>query len=614
MELIKFDRSKCVSCYACVRACPVKAIQIDEKDNGIIIKSSRCIGCGACFVSCNPKAISYHNSIDESLELIANNKCMAIVDPSIAAEFPDIVDYRNFVGMIRALGFSKVCEIAHGAELVANEYKKLLENFKGKYYITSACTPVVEYVRKYQKGIIDSLIPVVTPMLATAIACKEIYGDDIKIIAITPCIGQKFEANEYSNLVDSVLTFEELRILFNKNDIKENSVEFSEFDPPYAGKGSLFPISEGILEVGDINTKFGENRIITRDGATEFRGNIDDFVDVTSVKHHLNSFFCKGCCTGPCISVTKPKSYIQNHGLVIDYTKKRVDFVEQLDEKGKKYPDLDLSRKFSSDDQRIPTPTSETVKEVIKTLGLNESEKPGCMACGYKNCNDFALHVAKGLVKPQLCVAYTLKSSKDSIKKLTSTNQKLEETQQALESSERKLRKDHEMVKETMDLFEGVMQKLPSGVVLVDQNLKVVQANERFINLIGEEAEQINEIIPGLVGADVKTLIPQTVHSLFNYVFENNEAVENKDITYDDKMFSVSVFPIKKGEVAGAIFKDLLQPEVRSEEAINRVNEVIEKNLHMVQQIGFLLGEGASETEKMLNSIIESYQKGNSKD
>jgi hypothetical protein len=36
---------------------------------------------------------------------------------------------------------------------------------------------------------------------------------------------------------------------------------------------------------------------------------------------------------------------------------------------------------------------------------------------------------------------------------------------------------------------------------------------------------------------------------------------------------------------------------------------VIEKNLGMVQKIGFLLGEGASETEQMLNSIIESYRK-----
>lgn len=35
---------------------------------------------------------------------------------------------------------------------------------------------------------------------------------------------------------------------------------------------------------------------------------------------------------------------------------------------------------------------------------------------------------------------------------------------------------------------------------------------------------------------------------------------------------------------------------------------MIDKNLDMVQKIGFLLGEGASETEQMLNSIVESFQ------
>jgi hypothetical protein len=49
-------------------------------------------------------------------------------------------------------------------------------------------------------------------------------------------------------------------------------------------------------------------------------------------------------------------------------------------------------------------------------------------------------------------------------------------------------------------------------------------------------------------------------------------------------------------------------PEVRKEEIVARVTEAIDKNLDMVQQIGFLLGEGASETERMLNSIIQTYK------
>ena len=63
----------------------------------------------------------------------------------------------------------------------------------------------------------------------------------------------------------------------------------------------------------------------------------------------------------------------------------------------------------------------------------------------------------------------------------------------------------------------------------------------------------------------------------------------------------------------GAVVRDLHVPVVQREEVIHRVNEVIDKNLAMIQKIGFLLGEGATETERMLNSIIESFKTGEKK-
>ncbi len=51
-------------------------------------------------------------------------------------------------------------------------------------------------------------------------------------------------------------------------------------------------------------------------------------------------------------------------------------------------------------------------------------------------------------------------------------------------------------------------------------------------------------------------------------------------------------------------------PEVRKEEVIKRITEAVDINLAMVQKIGFLLGEGASETEQMLNSIIKAFREG----
>ncbi|NJM15291.1 MAG: hypothetical protein HC896_07855 [Bacteroidales bacterium] len=60
--------------------------------------------------------------------------------------------------------------------------------------------------------------------------------------------------------------------------------------------------------------------------------------------------------------------------------------------------------------------------------------------------------------------------------------------------------------------------------------------------------------------------------------------------------------------VVGAIIRDMSAPEVQRAEVINRVTAVIDKNLSMVQKIGFLMGEGAAEIEKELNSILEVYK------
>jgi hypothetical protein len=154
---------------------------------------------------------------------------------------------------------------------------------------------------------------------------------------------------------------------------------------------------------------------------------------------------------------------------------------------------------------------------------------------------------------------------------------------------------------------------MPSGVVIIDKNFKIIQSNDRFIQLLGEDAEVINEVIPGLKGADLKTLLPSNVINLFQYALTNTDGIENRDIQLGTLLLNISIFPVKKNEVAGAIIRDMYLPEVRREEAMLRITDVIDKNLKMVQNIGFLLGEGASETEQMLKSIINSYKSENEK-
>jgi transcriptional regulator with PAS, ATPase and Fis domain len=313
---------------------------------------------------------------------------------------------------------------------------------------------------------------------------------------------------------------------------------------------------------------------------------------------------------GPAMT-TDASKYVRR-ARVVEYANKRtVDF----DRKSwanhmLEYGALDLSRKFKADDQRIPYPSEDKVQEILNTLGKpDHDDEIGCGTCGYKSCHDFAVAVAQGLAKTEMCLTFSLKNRQEYIKTLKQTNEKLAKTQEALRDSERIARIEQQLSREALETTGAMLQKLPSGVVIVDDKLKIIQANKRFIETLGKEAEEINEIIPGLKGADLKTLLPYQFYNIFTYVIQNDDDVSNRDISFEDRMLNVSVFTIRKNKVVGAVIRDMFLPEVQKEEVIRRVTEAIDENLEVVQKIAFLLGEGASRTEKILNSIIEFHKK-----
>ena len=167
--LLKINNETCIACYACVRACPVKAIRVTSDKIKPEIIQERCIGCGSCAAACGPEAIEIRNTRENLMEMLKKNKKIsALVDPSIAGEFPDITDYRKFVQMLRTLGFDSVQEVAFGVDLVAREYKELFRRSKGKYYIMSNDPVTVSFIEKYKPALVPNLAPILPPVAATA--------------------------------------------------------------------------------------------------------------------------------------------------------------------------------------------------------------------------------------------------------------------------------------------------------------------------------------------------------------------------------------------------------------------------------------------------------------
>ncbi len=612
-QVIYINEDKCRNSYSCVRVCPVNAIEVKPERAHPVIIADRCIGCGLCFLACSPRAIEFRDSRTQVKQILQSGRpTAALIAPSIASEFDDITDYRKFVGMIRSLGFTYVHEVSFGVDLVAYAYRKLFEESSGKYYITSNCPSIVEMIEKYHPNLVPNLAPLVSPMVATALVTRGLYGDEVVNVFIGPCIDIKAEAERYGDrsLVEAVLTFIEIRQLFEEYEIQEKTVKMSEFDPPFGNWGALYPYPAGILQAAGIKRDLVSSQVITASGAEDVKEAINDFDHhIDTIRHHFNLFFCQGCMLGP--GMIRHDERFRRRSLVKQYAEKRVEALDkkQWEKDMERWSELDLSHQFSVNDQRIPDPSPEAIIEVMKIIGKdNRSEELNCNACGYGSCREFAATVAKGLAVPEMCHTYNLRNKQEYIETLRQTNKKLSETKKALKDSEEQAMREKDAAQDASDTMNSMLNKLPNGVVIVDNELKILQSNERFLEIIGEDAEDIAEIIPGLRGADLKTLLPFSVYNIFSFVLRENESVISRDVQLEDRMFNISIFPIRQNRIAGAVIRDLFSPEVQREEVINRVSDVIDKNLEMVQKIGFLLGEGASDTEKMLNSIVESFR------
>jgi hypothetical protein len=142
---------------------------------------------------------------------------------------------------------------------------------------------------------------------------------------------------------------------------------------------------------------------------------------------------------------------------------------------------------------------------------------------------------------------------------------------------------------------------MPSAVVIVDEDLKIIECNLNFVHLFADDVEETAT----LEGSALSAVIPFSY--LFNRVLDSGEDIVGHDIRYQRSILNTSIFTIEPHSVMCGIFQDITKPIFQKEQIIGRAREVIQKNLKTVQQIAFLLGENAADSEIILNSIVRSF-------
>ena len=230
----RINQSKCISCGKCFNSCPYHAIvhipipceeacpvgAISKDEFGVEhIDESKCIYCGKCINSCPFGAIFEISHVFDILQSIKRGeKVIAMVAPAILSQYKAPAEF--IYNSIKEIGFADVIEVARGAvittEKESEELKEKLE--EGQPFMTTSCCPsYIEMAEKHAPELKQYISSTRSPMYYTAQIVREQYPD-AKVVFIGPCIAKRKEARK-DDLVDYVMTFEELQSIFEGMDI-----------------------------------------------------------------------------------------------------------------------------------------------------------------------------------------------------------------------------------------------------------------------------------------------------------------------------------------------------------------------------------------------------------
>lgn len=553
-KYLEFRNARCKDCYKCLRECPVKAI--DVKGHRAEIIEDRCILCGHCTQACPQNAKVVHSEIDEVRRLLAGtDKVVASVAPSFISSF-GLSDFGVMKLALAKLGFADAEETAVGAQAVTKEYARLLQSGDFRNFITSACPAVCRMIQEYYPTTLKYLAPVDSPMVAHAKLIKK-QNPDVRIVFIGPCIAKKREAED-CQLIDNVLTYEDVSELFEEHNIKLDeitkvSLSHKKGAPNLAKE---YPIPNGIIH--SFPTLPEGYEYIAVDGPARC---VEALLNIEQLDHVvLELNLCEGACVnGPCSLVNSGGS-IKASSEVRKYIKREKQlYTEAQDENP-----LEVSLAVSHPRIRSHSmPATERDIEAIlhKTGKMKPEDELNCGSCGYATCREKAWAVYNGYADIEICLPY--------------------------------------MRQRAESLSFEIIQNSPEGIIVLDADMNILEINNKGRELLGI-------CDPNAKGRSAVDFF-NPIDFVNAYNQKKHVDCEQMHIPSTGKYINMSVNYLSGQNVLFGIMKDITETvdfEKRimkvKMETLTTTDEVIKKQMRVAQEIASLLGETTAETKVAL--------------
>lgn len=525
-----------------------------------------------CVDSCPTESIKYLNSIEKCKKIIKNNKTIiASISSAWAGEFIGASESK-IVEILKLLGFTYVSETSLGVQTVVEESMKKIAETDKNIIISSFCPVVNNLITKRYHKLVDNILNVDSPTIIHARELKQIYGGDAKVITIGPCVAAKVETKSLDHSIAASITFEELKEWALEEGISSELIAGHSsyaFEPIKSKDHNNCVLSGNFFRERDADKYIQDDYSIFHISGLEDIKNV--FKDLKGEKLLGKNIFELFACRGGCLygkAATSPKELISKICHL-----KRYSAMCVKNNKPPMLPMVPFTKQFVS--ENIHRQVSErAIIGVLESLSIEiNHEHPNCGACGYDTCRHFARQVVKGYAVLSMC-----------------------------QRNEKNI---------AQNLFSNLLANMQSGVAVVDEQMNIVEANRLFATLLGSEATLAYDAHNKLTGFPISKIKHFT--SLLNKLFANDTPFITRDIQIKERLLKVSVVLVSESRKALILIRNMFQTESQNKEIVDKTRSVINDNLQTVQQIAYLLGETASRTEAILNSIVESQNTDNEK-
>lgn len=552
MEILRFKKANCKNCYKCIRECPIKAIRFRDHQAQII--KDECILCGRCVRVCPQNAKEVRDDTHLVKEYIRQGeKVIMAMAPSYSAAFR-VTSLTPVAEAVKKLGIWEVSETAIGAKIVKTEYERLVAEGH-PLIISTCCHSIVRLVQKYYIDCIPYLAPVISPMHAHAKLLKEEHPG-VKVVFVSPCISKKDEVDQYcgDGSVDCTITFDELYDWLQEENIEvDRSLED---DGRYRSR--FFPETGGILKSMDKDPGY---HYLAVDGVENCRHALEEIQ-----AGGLRGYFIEmSACVGSCINgPAMPKSV---RGMLAAQT-----YVEDSADPVRDYDAIlrePLEKRIGMDLPSLEMPGEGAIEEILAKIGKHRPEDMlNCGACGYPTCRDKAIAVYQGKAELEMCLPY-MKERAESVS-------------------------------------NNVLDATPNAIIAVDDTLVIQQFNraayalygiDPSIDMVGHPADEVYDV------AELAEVVDSRQNILSERcLLECRGIYVEKSIVYDEEHRLLLIF-----------LKDINKEEQEAKKAaairrdtIEITDQVISKQMRVVQEIASLLGETTAETKIALTKLKTS--------